>query len=270
MYIKQSDAHFSNAPPVVLCFSGLDPSGGAGIQADIETLASIGCHCAPIITTLTAQDTCNVQDTHPVPAPFLIEQARIILADMPVRAFKLGLIGSIAQVEAIHTIIKDYPHIPVIFDPIIRAGGGCLLTENNVIEAIENLILPWTFICTPNTDEAKKLSSQADSIEACAHEIIAKGAEAVLITGTHDNTSKVVNRLWHGKKQLLLCEWDRLEGHYHGSGCTLASSLAGYIAHGMDLVTAAREAQNFTWKSLKSARSLGKGQLIPNRLFWSK
>jgi len=261
---------FSAASPIVLCFSGLDPSGGAGLQADIEALQSIGAHAAVVATTLTAQDTVNVKDIFCVPPTLIIEQARIVLEDMTVKAFKIGLIGSVHQAEAIHTLIKEHPEIPVIFDPIIRAGGGAVLAENDLIAAIENLILPYSYVCTPNTHEAKRLAPEADSIDACAHQIMAKGAYAVLLTGTHDLTEEVVNRLWAEEKLLLTCQWPRLQESYHGSGCTLASVLAGYIAHGVDLVTATRQAQEFTYQTLKSARRLGKGQLIPNRLFWAK
>jgi hydroxymethylpyrimidine/phosphomethylpyrimidine kinase len=261
---------FSVASPIVLCFSGLDPSGGAGLQADIEALQSIGAHAAVVATTLTAQDTINVKDIFCVPPTLIIEQARMVLEDMTVKAFKIGLIGSIHQAEAIHTIIKEHPEIPVIFDPIIRAGGGAVLAESDLIAAIENLILPYSYVCTPNTQEAKRLAPEADSLDACAHQIMASGAYAVLLTGTHDTTTEeVVNRLWAEEKLLLTCQWPRLPESYHGSGCTLASVLAGYIAHGVDLVTAARQAQEFTYQTLQSARRMGKGQLIPHRLFWA-
>lgn len=255
--------------PVVLCFSGLDPSGGAGISADIEAIASLGCHCAPIITTLTAQDSSNVKDIQPVDSTFLISQARAILEDMPVKAIKIGLLGSVAVIEAIHTVLTDYPNIPVILDPVLVAGGGTIISSREIIAAMENLLLPHTTLITPNTNEARAIAVQADTLEACAHELMGMGCEYVLITGTHDDPEKVLNRLWGHNRSLLDCEWDRLPDEYHGSGCILASSIAAGIAQGMSMQSAVREAQSFTWHSLKHGQRLGMGQLIPNRLFWA-
>ena len=114
--------------PVVMSFSGNDPTGGAGIQADIEAAASMGARVAPVITALTVQDTQNVKYFRATDAKLLVEQARVILEDMPVAVFKLGMLGSLENINAIHTILHDYHEIPVIVDPIISAGGGMSLT----------------------------------------------------------------------------------------------------------------------------------------------
>ncbi len=255
--------------PVVLCFSGLDPSGGAGIQADIETIASLGGHCAPIVTTLTIQDTSNVKYTQAVDASLIVAQARAVLEDMPVRALKLGLLGSVAAVEAIHTILVDYPNLPVILDPIIYASGGTELAHRELLDALENLLLPYTTVLTPNSEEAQMLAEEADCLEACANQLLEKGCHYVLITGTHENTPQVINKLWGGGRRLLSeISWPRLPDQYHGSGCTLAAALSAYIAHGMDVISAVREAQSFTWQSLQHSHRLGMGQKIPERFFW--
>ncbi|MBV1881762.1 MAG: hydroxymethylpyrimidine/phosphomethylpyrimidine kinase [Pseudomonadales bacterium] len=255
--------------PIVLCFSGLDPSGGAGISADIEAIASLGCHCAPIITTLTAQDSSDVKDIQPVESTFLISQARAILEDMPVKAIKIGLLGSVAVIEAIHTVLRDYPNIPVILDPVLVSGGGTHISSQEIIAAMVNLLLPQTTLITPNTNEAQAIAAQADTIDACAYEMMEMGSEYVLITGTHDDSDKVLNRLWGHNRSLLDCEWERLPNEYHGSGCVLAAGIAAGIAQGMNLQSAVREAQAFTWHSLKNGQRLGMGQVIPNRLFWT-
>lgn len=256
--------------PVVLCFSGLDPSGGAGIQADIETLASLGCHCAPVITALTAQDTVNVKDVEPVVATLLVEQARAVLEDMPVAAIKIGMLGSVQAVEAIHTILTDYEDIPVILDPVLAAGGGTQLATEQMVTAIRHLLLPHVELLTPNSEETRQLCREADSLDASAVALMDKGCEHVLITGTHEKTAKVVNQLWGKRirKQIFDCE--RLPNEYHGSGCTLASAIAAYIAHGTDVVTAVRNGLSFTWESLSHGHRLGMGQHIPNRLFWAQ
>lgn len=257
-------------PPIVMSFAGHDPCGGAGIQADIETLASLGCHCTPIITALTAQDSVNVKDFKPTDPGLLVEQARAVLEDMPIAAFKIGMIGSVTNAEAVHTLIQEYNDIPVVLDPVLAAGGGGKLAADNLIEAINHLILPFTQLVTPNTIEAKRLCSDADSLDACAQMLMDFGCQYVLMTGGHEPGNQITNKLWRGRELVADYQWQRLEGEFHGTGCTLASACAGYIAHGAGVEVAARDAQQFTWQAVQHARRLGMGQAIPNRLFWSK
>jgi len=259
----------SNNKPNVMCFSGLDPTGGAGIQADIEALFSTGCHCLPVVTALTVQDTRNVIDCIPTNPTLLIEQARAILEDMPVHAFKIGLLGDIQTVEVIHTLLQDYPHIPVVLDPILRAGGGFEFSEESIVEAFNSLLIPLTTLLTPNTNEMKALAPFGDSLDACASEALDKGCKHVLLTGTHANSEKVVNRLYSQHQAVRVFEWPRLKHEYHGSGCTLAACLAGYLAHGLELSEAAQQAQQFTWDSLNHGHRAGFGQFLPNRSYWN-
>lgn len=260
----------NNPPPVVMTFGGHDPTGGAGIQADIETLISLGCHCTPIITALTIQDTQNVQQFSPCSQTDFIAQARAVLEDMPVAAFKIGMVGSVATAEAIHSILVDYPQIPVVFDPVLAAGGGGDLATGNLIKALLNLIIPLTTLITPNGPEARKLCRDADSLPACAQMLLDSGCNYVLLTGGHEPDAKIINRLWHGHDQYCEYETPRIPGNFHGTGCTLAAACAGYIAHGANIEAAARDAQDFTTQSVAQARRLGMGQAIPHRLFWSK
>ena len=157
--------------PTVLCFSGLDPTGGAGLQADIETLFSIGCHCTPIATALTVQNTQNAISLQATEAALLEQQARTILKDMTVQCFKIGLLGSVESVEVLHIILKDYSSIPVVLDPIAHAGGGYEFGNDEIIEAIRNLLIPLSTVLTPNTEEVRKLAPTADSLDACANEL---------------------------------------------------------------------------------------------------
>jgi hydroxymethylpyrimidine/phosphomethylpyrimidine kinase len=256
--------------PNVLCFSGLDPSGGAGIQADIESLFSVGCHCLPIVTTLTVQDTRNVISSNAVESSILIAQARAILEDMPVSAIKIGLLPNIDTIELIHTLLIDHPHIPVILDPILTAGGGFNFTGSDMIDGLRLLLLPLITVVTPNTHELRKLAKDADTEDASANSLLDLGCEHVLLTGTHAESKSVINRLYSPHRPPLLFEWPRLKQEYHGSGCTLAASLAGYIAHGMMIDSAARAAQEFTWNSLNAGYECGRGQQLPNRSFWGE
>ncbi|MDX1695910.1 MAG: bifunctional hydroxymethylpyrimidine kinase/phosphomethylpyrimidine kinase [Ketobacteraceae bacterium] len=256
-------------PPIVMSFAGHDPCGGAGIQADIETLASLGCHCTPIITALTAQDSVNVKDFRSTDPSLLVEQARAVLEDMPVAAFKLGMIGSVPNAEAIHTILREYDSIPVILDPVLAAGGGGELATASLVDAIIHLILPLTTLITPNTPEARRLCSDSDSVDACAQQLMDSGCQYVLITGGHEPGNEIVNSLWTGREKVESYRWPRLEGEFHGTGCTLASACAAYIGHGASVEVAVRDAQQFTWQTVQQARRLGMGQAIPNRLFWA-
>lgn len=256
--------------PVVVCFSGLDSTGGAGLQADIEAVASMGCHAAPVATALTVQNTHGVIDFTPIDIALLIEQTRTILEDIPVAAIKIGMTADIPIVEAIHSILIDYPDIPVVFDPVLVSGNGDSLSEDGVIDAIRSLLLPQTTVLTPNSIEARTLAPKADILEACGQELLDAGCEFVLLTGTHEEAEHVENRLFGNRRLLETFNWERLPHSYHGSGCTLASAIAGLLAQGLEPFTAIYEAQEYTWESLNNAYRIGMGQLIPNRLFWAR
>ena len=260
----------SSPIPVVMAFSGNDPSGGAGIQADIEALISHGCHAAPVITALTIQDTSEIIGYTPLDMGLIVEQARVVLEDMVVDAFKIGLLGSSESVEAIHSILTDYPDIPVVLDPVLASGNGSILADDDVIAAINELLLPQTTVLTPNSLEARTLAPEADSLDACAMALLERGSEFVLITGTHENTPTVVNTLYTDNRQLETFNWDRLEHSYHGSGCTLAASIAGLLAQGLEPFSAIHEAQEYTWQALLHGYRIGMGQHLPNRLFWAR
>ena len=253
-----------------MTFSGHDPSGGAGLQADIETLASQGCHAATIITAITVQDTRDVIDFTVLDAAHVITQARAVLEDLPVAAFKTGMLGSVEIVEAIHSILQDYPDIPLILDPVLASGNGTNLGETGLLEAIRVLLLPQTTVMTPNSLEARQLAPEADTLDACALALLDMGARYVLITGTHERTPHVVNSLYQGHQLLESFTWERLPQTYHGSGCTLAACIAGLVAHGLDPFQAIHEAQEFTWHALQQGYRPGMGQYLPERMFWAR
>ncbi|WP_028302920.1 bifunctional hydroxymethylpyrimidine kinase/phosphomethylpyrimidine kinase [Oceanospirillum maris] len=261
--------HSHPAPAVTLVLAGHDPSGGAGIQADIESIRALGGYPATVITATTTQNSHNVQGIHPVNANDLIAQARMILDDLPISAIKIGLLGNIENIEAIHTLLRDHPDLPVIFDPILQAGGGKKLSSQEMIAAISDLLLPYTTLLTPNTQELKQLSPNADSVAAQAQHLINLGCQHIALTGTHADTPTVINKLYGSHGEMQHKSWPRLAGDYHGSGCTFASACAALISQGADICNAVEMAQSFTWKSLESAHKLSEGQYLPNRFFWS-
>lgn len=252
--------------PVVISFSGHDPTGGAGIQADIEAITSHNCHAANLITCLTSQDTKNVAEIMPQSPNNLRKQAKKLLQDLPVHAFKIGLIGDVELVQVIYEIVSKYPLIPVVLDPILAAGGGTNLANSVLIEAIKDLLLPLTTVLTPNCNEARRLTN-LDKIETCGLNLLEKGCEYVLITGADEQTESVTNRLFHHNHQDSY-SWARLPSNYHGSGCTLAASIAALLAHGVSPIGAISNAQEYTWHTLQTAYKTGAGQSNPNRFFW--
>jgi hydroxymethylpyrimidine/phosphomethylpyrimidine kinase len=253
-----------------MTFAGHDPGGGAGIQADIEALASQGCHAAPVITALTVQDSHDVYEFTALEPDHVERQARAVLEDMPVAAFKTGMLGGSDIVETVHAILRDYPDIPLVLDPVLASGNNTRLGDGGLADSIRHLLLPRATLVTPNSLEARLLAPEADTLDACAFAMLDRGAAYVLITGTHEHTRHVVNTLYHGHERPESFQWERLPYTYHGSGCTLAASLAGLLAQGIDMFEACHEAQRYTWQALQQGYRPGMGQHVPDRLFWSR
>lgn len=265
-------------PPIVLTFAASDPSGGAGIQADLLTLSSMGCHALSVLTAITVQDTAGVEDVQAIDSDWVNDQARLILEDMAVSAFKIGMLGSVENIATIAEILSDYPDIPVVLDPVLASGRGDELANEDLIEAMCELLIPHATIVTPNSVEARRLTVDDDDdgddeepqLDECASRLLELGARYVLITGTHENTPEVVNVLYDADGIVRSDHWERLPGSYHGSGCTLASAIAAALANGLDLPEAVREAQEYTWQTLAAAFRPGMGQHIPDRFFWAR
>ena len=262
------------APPIILCFSATDPSGGAGLSADILAISAMGGHALPVVTAVTVQDTLGVEDVHPLDAEWVVNQARCVLEDMPVAAFKIGVMGSVEIVAGIAEVVSDYPEVPLILDPVLASEGGDSFADDHVVMAIRELLLPQTTVLTPNVIEARRLASgdgeEEDlDLDECAGRLIGMGCEFVLITGTHESGPQVTNRLYGSEGLIQQLHWDRLQGSYHGSGCTLASSLAAAMSAGLELEKACQDAQAFTWNTLAHGFRPGMGQFVPDRMFWA-
>jgi hydroxymethylpyrimidine/phosphomethylpyrimidine kinase len=266
----------AETPPIVLAFAASDPSGGAGIQADILTLASMGCHPLSVITAITVQDTAGVEGLMPLDPDWVSDQARSVLEDMPVHAFKIGLLGSVEIAAAVAEVVADYPDVPLVLDPVLASGRGDELASEEMLSALRELLIPQSTLITPNSMEARRLAAdEADEeddpdLHQCAQRLLALGCEYVLITGTHENTPEVINTLYSSEGIVRSDAWPRLPGSFHGSGCTLASAIAATLANGLELPEAVREAQEYTWHALKSGFRPGMGQHLPDRLFWAR
>jgi len=258
---KQQDNH----TPIVMCFSGHDPSGGAGIQADIEAINANQSRVCSVITALTVQDSRDVKHVAPVALTFFKDAAHAILNDIAVTVFKTGLLADTPIALAMANVARQHPHIPLVVDPVLASGSGSSLASNDLIQALRDVLLPLATIVTPNLPEAQTLSGK-QTPDACAEKILRMGCKYVLLTGTHAKSEQVINSLYSKNKKTDFSV-ERLAGEFHGSGCTLASSLAANLANKQCMQTAVSNALDYTWQTLKHANAIGKGQLHPHRLY---
>lgn len=265
----------NEVPPIVLCFSGNDPSGGGGLSADILTLASVGCHTLPIITAVTIQDSAHIEDILPMDGDWVSDQARFILEDMPVKAFKIGLVGSIENMAAITEIVADYPDIPLVLDPFIPRDN----TEIPIDEwaaAMRELLIPYAHIISCNSTVARLLLTEETEEESSltiaetAQRLLALGCDYLLMSGTHENTPKIINTLYQRGGPVFAMEWDRVSGSFHGKGATLSAAIAGALAYGVGVEEAVKDAQEFTWRAINAGYHAGMGKILPDPLFWMR
>ena len=251
----------------VLVFAGLDPSGGAGIQADIQAISAAGAHALPLITALTVQTNQRVQAVHPVAATLLRAQAEALIAHgTRINAVKIGIVGNAANAGVIADIVDTLRgmqrDLPVVLDPVLASGHGDLLTQGDAVRALAPLRQRATLI-TPNLPEARQLTS-SDGLQQQAAELLQTAAN-VLIKGGHGSDRHVMN-IWfypHGQRAW---HWPRLSGEFHGSGCTLAAAIAARLAQGIALEAALDAAQHYTQGCLERAFSIADGQYIPDRI----
>lgn len=249
---------------VVLAIAGHDPSGAAGIQADIESILACGAGSATLITATTTQDTCRFGGLQPQPAETFAAQARLLCADQHFSACKIGLLGSLSIAREVATLLPQFGTIPIVLDPILRTGTGSSVADPKLVEFTLLGLITQGPVVTPNGAEVRQLTGVA-SISDAAQVLLRHGARAVLVTGTDEGTPNVLNTLWRPGMDPVRFEYPRLPGTYHGSGCTLSSSLAAFLAQGHDIAEAARRAQDFTWLALSLGRQRGHGQLHPDR-----
>ena len=262
----------ASSPPAVLAFAASDPTGGAGLQADLLTLASLGCHPLSVLTAITAQDTRGVDGLLALDPAWITRQARILLADIPAAGFKLGVLGSAPNARAVAEILAERPGTPVVLDPVLASGRGDALADAETIEVLRGALLPRTTVLTPNSLEARRLADAAPDADlpACARQLAKLGCKYVLVTGAHETTAEVVNTLYDARGVLREDRWPRLPGSHHGSGCTLASAIAALLVKGLAVERAVQQAQEYTWHALAAAFSPGRGQAIPDRFFNSR
>jgi hydroxymethylpyrimidine/phosphomethylpyrimidine kinase len=255
----------SPAPPTVLIIAGNDPSGGAGLAADIQAVTALGAHPAPVVTAVTVQDTANVSQVELMSPDLVTAQALAVLDDQPVAAIKLGLLGNRAIADAVASLLTTRRGIPLVIDPVLVAGGGGALAETDIVRIYLERLFPLADLITPNALEGRRLAPDADTPAARAAALLRTGCRHVLLKGADEDTPDVCNILFAAGTQPELFRWPRLAGSYHGSGCTLASAIAALLAQGKPMRDAVAHAQQFTWDALDQGWRPGKGQRIPAR-----
>lgn len=250
----------------VLIFAGSDPSGGAGLQADIQAVAALGAHPLTVITALTVQDNDRVFTVHPMPAALVHQQAQALIDKMDIAAVKIGITGNRANALAIAEIIaklkQRHPGLPVVLDPVLASGHGDALSTENAVQVIQPLLSVATLI-TPNLPEAVALCGGDRRIDEQVEKLL-RHCPHVLIKGGHGSGPDVVNR-WFTAGDSRTWTWPRLAGSFHGTGCTLASAIAAQLAQGKPMVEALDRAQIYCNQALVTSYAIAQGQRIPNR-----
>jgi hydroxymethylpyrimidine/phosphomethylpyrimidine kinase len=250
----------------VLSIAGHDPTGGAGIQADIESINHMECHACSVITTLTVQNTHNVLKISPIATELIKYQLQVLFEDISLDAIKIGLLGSADIASMIAQDLQQHNNIPIVLDPVLAAGGGTRLAKPELIDVIRRKLLPITTLVTPNSLEARQLAPDCSNLNQCAETILSHGCQFVLITGTHEPGDDVINQLYDQHGLLKTYHWPRLANEYHGSGCTLSAAIAACLALGATMTDAVEQAQQYTWDSLNSGYQPGHYQYVPNRI----
>lgn len=253
--------------PNVLVISGNDPSGGAGAAADIQAITALAAHPAPVITTLTVQDTHNASSVVAVSPQLVADQVAAVIADLEIAAIKIGLLGNAEIGLAVADVLEANSGIPVVLDPVLVAAGGAQLAEDSLLDVLLTRLLPLATVLTPNDSELRTLAPGSGTDEERAARLVEMGARWVLAKGADADTPEVHNKLYNNGGEVEVFTWSRLPHSYHGSGCTLAAAIAALLAQGEDVIAAVTAAQRYTWEALRRGFQPGTGQFVPRRFF---
>lgn len=261
--------------PVVLCFSGLDPSGGAGLQADIESIGQAGAHAAIACTAITVQSSQQVMGFEACSADLVEKQAAAVLDDLPVAAIKSGMLGTTDNIAKLAGLFKSGQidkSLPFVLDPVLVANSGGNLGDEKTLVTAFQALLPFATVITPNTHELRALSGEKD-LHLAAKKLCHQGVYAVLVKTSHDFDSGDIDQFLYIEGEMVYKSvLPRLPGEFHGSGCSLASFIAGRLAMKDELIEAVQAADHWIIETLKAADrphpDNDKAQLIPNRFVW--
>ena len=262
--------------PLILTFGPTDPVGAVGIQADLASFAAMGCHGLAVVTAILIGDTARIEDMQVIDADWVADQARVVLEDMPVAAFKVGAVCSIENVSAIAEIVSDYPDIPLILDPFMSAMPDQGLDSEDLLIAMRELLIPQTTILLASAVELARFAetwrepSSDDTLSVDAIKIIEMGCEYLFVTGTPCDVHDVANTQFNESGVVRHDNWQRVSGSFSGAGATLSATIAAMLANGIDVPEAVLEAQEFTVAAIANAQRLGMGKLLLDRYFWAR
>ncbi|MDK2832905.1 bifunctional hydroxymethylpyrimidine kinase/phosphomethylpyrimidine kinase [Methanolobus sp. WCC1] len=255
--------------PVILSIAGSDSGGGAGIEADIKTIASLGLHPACAITSVTAQNTLGVKSAYDIPCNVIIEQVDAVCEDMDITWAKSGMLSSSEITSTIADMVKKHK-LKLVVDPVMSAEAGGDLLRKEAIRTLRDELLPVAEVVTPNINEANTLAKmQIKTVEDAkiAAKVISKtGIKYVIVTGGHLDASDIIYDSCNDRYFTIPGTF--VEGGTHGSGCTYSSSLASYLAKGHSIEEAARMAKEFVVEGIKGSVPVGKGVGPVNQLAW--
>lgn len=249
----------------ILIIGGHDPCGGAGIQADIETVAALGAHACSLITCHTVQNTQSMRAQYLADAIIFREQAHTLVNDINFSAIKVGAVSSVAVLNEIIFLVKQLPNIPVVLDPVIAASHGIEFNDQTLLKIMFDELLPLTTVITPNQKELKKFAELSQTDNAILG-ILNTGCDAILQTNTDSNSNKIIEHFLYRQSKQTTFQCKRMDGHFHGSGCTLSSAIATYLSIDSDLPNAISNAIDYTVQSIQEAKHPGQGQAIPKRI----
>lgn len=250
--------------PTVLTIAGSDSGGGAGIQADLKTIAALGAYGASAITALTAQNTQGVRAIHAVPAQFLKQQLEAVFEDITVDAVKIGMVNEIETAEIIAAILDRFQPEFVIFDPVMVSTSGAKLIQDETIAVLWKELFPRVNLITPNLDEARTLIGQqinsVDSMTKAAEELVERGCKGVLLKGGHLTGPVLYDIFARTAAETLIFETNYIDSHnVHGTGCTLSSAIATFIARGYALPEAILLSKTYITESIEAGKDIKTG-----------
>ena len=249
----------------LLTIAGSDSGGGAGIQADLKTFAALGCYGMTAITAITAQNTVGVRAIHGIPADMLKAQIQAVVEDIGVDAVKIGMLHSPEIVQVVAWAIDHYQLPNVVLDPVMVATSGDTLVGHDTVHVLVRELFPRALVVTPNLDEAalllKRNISRLDELDAAADDLLAMGANAALLKGGHLAGGEVVDVLAQPGQALVRLQSARIASrNVHGTGCTLSSAMAAYLALGHDLATAVALARSYILQAIAAGAGVQTGQ----------
>ncbi len=247
--------------PIALTIAGSDPSGGAGIQADLKTFSAFGIYGATVITALTAQNTLGVTGVLPISLEFIAAQFHSVVSDLDVSAIKTGMLGDAATVDTVSRLLGEVRHIPVVVDPVMVATSGDVLLRADAIDAVRQALIPRAQLITPNIPEASRLldcpeAQTEDEMRAQAEALMRLGCGAVLVKGGHGGGADAVDVFFDGREHHVFRRPRVDTQNTHGTGCTLSAAIASGLAAGKPLPDAVEAGKLFVWRALDAASGM--------------